>query len=248
MNIEKNNKKIVYKALFIFILYIYLKHGPAICFTLLEKNNILAYLFYPTGLLYTSIVKIVDNTSDPVVYLNLIYDSIFIIILVSNYIGILKEKFKDFKTNIFEFFKKYIKYWLMAIFLMAISNIMVENITNAAATNEENVRQLIEANPFILLIITGLMAPVIEELVYRLTVYNIVGKNKKLFIILSGLLFGGAHVIASATCINDLLYIIPYSIPGFALAYIYNKSNNIYVPMLFHCIHNTFAFILQILL
>lgn len=246
--VYKSNKKIIYKALIIFILYAYLKHGPAICYTLLEKNNILAYLFFPPGLLYSRIVNIVDKTSSPVVYLNLIYDTLFISILTISYKNELKNKFNEFKNNIFEFFKKYIKYWILAIILMAISSIIVQSITGSMSTNEENVRELINASPIILFIITGLMAPVIEELVYRLTVYNIVGKNKKLFIILSGLLFGGAHVVSSATCLVDLLYIIPYAIPGIGLAYIFYKSKNIYVTMLFHSLHNTISFLLQFLL
>ena len=73
MSEETNyKKKIFYKALFIFLLYIYFKHGHAICFTLVEKNNPLAYLFYPAGLLYTFIVKIIDKTPSPVAYLNLV--------------------------------------------------------------------------------------------------------------------------------------------------------------------------------
>ena len=56
------------------------------------------------------------------------------------------------------------------------------------------------------------------------------------------------HVISTLENLVDLLFIIPYSIPGFIFAYIYSKSKNIFVPISLHFIHNGIMMSLQILL
>jgi membrane protease YdiL (CAAX protease family) len=48
--------------------------------------------------------------------------------------------------------------------------------------------------------------------------------------------------------LTDLLFIIPYSIPGFIFAYVYTKSKNICIPISLHFIHNGIMMSLQILL
>ena len=69
-----------------------------------------------------------------------------------------------------------------------------------------------------------------------------------IFILLSGLVFGSMHVIGSCEHLIDLLFIIPYSIPGFIFAYVYTKSKNLCVPISLHFIHNGIMMSLQILL
>ena len=56
------------------------------------------------------------------------------------------------------------------------------------------------------------------------------------------------HVIGTLEHLVDLLFIIPYSIPGFIFAYIYTKCKNICVPISLQFIHNVIMMGLQILL
>ena len=106
------------------------------------------------------------------------------------------------------------------------------------------IKQKIE---LITIIITSIFAPFIEELIFRFSLRKIIGNRKYLFILVSGLLFGTAHVISYITGLSDLLYIIPYAIPGFTLAYVFVDSDNIYVPIGLHCLHNTLTLLLQLL-
>ena len=96
-------------------------------------------------------------------------------------------------------------------------------------------------------IITAIfIAPITEELIFRLNFRNIF-KNDLVFIIISGLAFGIMHFTGAKTS-EELLYIIPYSIPGFIFAYTLKKSNNIFVPISLHMIHNTLMVILQFII
>ena len=65
---------------------------------------------------------------------------------------------------------------------------------------------------------------------------------------MSGLVFGGLHVISSYTNLINLIYIIPYSIPGFIFAYTLVRSKNIFVPIGLHFFHNAIMMIVQIVL
>ena len=70
--------------------------------------------------------------------------------------------------------------------------------------------------------------------------------NNIIYILTSGLVFGSLHVIGSLKNLYELVYIIPYSIPGFIFAYVYIKSKNIMVPITLHFIHNGILMSLQI--
>ena len=122
---------------------------------------------------------------------------------------------------------------------MVISNIFIGLfITNAKAGNEEGVQQLIHSSRFLSIIAIGILAPIIEELTFR-KAFREVFTNKTLFVLASGLIFGGLHVILSLNSLWDLFYIIPYSSLGIAFGYMYQKTDNIYTSIIMHIFHNT---------
>ncbi len=180
--------------------------------------------------------------------INILYELLIIIIIIF----ILKESvindFNIYKKNIKAYYKEYIKYWFYALVLMYISNYLILLFfTNDIANNEQLVRQLFEVNPIFTFILASILAPILEELVFRLSIYKILQNHKYIFIITSGIVFGLMHVLGSANTLVEWLYLIPYSIPGCVFAYTLTKSNNIFVPISLHLTHNTFALILQVL-
>ena len=156
---------------------------------------------------------------------------------------------KKFIKNNVKYFKKYIKYWFLMLILMICSNLIVTFFTtNDIATNQETIIDTLKVAPIYTFIITVFVAPILEELVFRLSFRKIFAHTNFLFIFFSGLFFGGMHVLGSLNNLIDLLFIIPYSIPGFMFAYLYSKSKNIFVPISLHFMHNTIMMILQLLL
>lgn len=181
------------------------------------------------------------------VYLTL-YECFLLSIIVFIYRKDVIPNFKDYIKNIISYLKKYIKYWFIIIVLMILSS---ELITMFTTTNtSENQRIIIEEFkkvPIYMLIATILIAPILEELVFRLSFKKIFKHTNILFILFSGFMFGFIHVIGSLTSLIDLLFIIPYSIPGFIFAYTYSKSNNIFVPISIHLLHNLIMLLIQVL-
>lgn len=162
-----------------------------------------------------------------------------------------KEYIKDFKKyvkNFKEYMPKYMEYWALAFSLMLISNfIIITLFPNSIATNQVAINNILVEAPFYMIISAVLFAPFLEETIFRFS-FRKIFKNDLIFIILSGLVFGGLHVIGSFNNLIDLIYIIPYSIPGVIFAYTLVKSKNIFVPMSLHFFHNGIMIFIQIVL
>lgn len=162
-----------------------------------------------------------------------------------------KDIIKDFKIffnkNFFQYLKTSLKYWGIGLSLMLVSNFFISLVTNGKlAENEEAIRSLIKVSPFLMGIDIIILAPLIEELVFRKSPRNIV-ENKYIYSIISGLIFGGLHVVTSLESAVDLLYFIPYCSLGITFGLLYCKTNNIFSTITIHAFHNALAFILYII-
>ncbi len=158
----------------------------------------------------------------------------------------LVKDWQDLKQNHYRYFQTYLPYWLFALGLMMVSNFILFFLVGDQdiAENEQVIRETFQAAPIMVYISAVFLAPIIEELVFRGGFYYIF-RNKWLFVILSGLAFGAVHVLG-ATEVDQLLFIIPYTIPGIAFALALYHSKNFYVPIALHFMHNGIIMALQI--
>lgn len=162
-----------------------------------------------------------------------------------------KDIIKDFKNffnkDFFNNFKISLKYWSIGLAIMIISNLFISIITNGAiAGNEESVRELIDKMPLYMLFQIIIYAPLTEEIIFRKSIKDIFN-NKYLYILTSGLIFGGLHVVSSLNSTLDLLYLIPYCSLGIAFAALYTKTNNIFSTISVHALHNLLTFTLYLI-
>ena len=153
----------------------------------------------------------------------------------------------NMKENHKTYFKKYFKYWLIAVGIMMVSNAIINLIGNDISGNEQALRDLFKISPFYIYFSSVIFAPIVEELIFRQSIRNII-PNKILFIIISGVVFGGLHVLTGFSSPLDLLYLIPYCAPGIAFAYILADSDNILISMGLHYMHNGVLIALQFML
>ena len=188
------------------------------------------------------------STTNKYIYLAL-YQLLMLFVITFIYRKDFISNFKDFKSNIGSYIKKYIKYWIIALILMIISNIVISNFTTTfTSENNKAIINELKVAPLYILITTVFILPILEELVFRLSLRKIFTRTNILYIVLSGIFFGFIHVIGYLENMSDLLFIIPYSIPGFIFAYTHTKSNNIFVPISLHLIHNLVMIIILILI
>lgn len=179
-----------------------------------------------------------------VLYL-IICETIELIILIMLFYKKLKENLKDIKKNHREYFDKYFKYWLFILGVMMVSNLFIMLITNNQTSgNEQAVRDMLVKSPIYAYFSGVIFAPIAEELIFRRGLRNIF-RNDTIFILISGLIFGGLHIITGYSGPLDLLYLIPYCIPGIVFAYILTKTDNVLIPMSIHFMHNGILIALQ---
>ena len=255
MNIILNIIYVIASGLITLIFYMHLKN----------KDNLNSYLktFY-LGIGAVSVYFVMNEIAAlPLILLGInvatmptvikaIYLLSYEIIMLAIIYSILKDKINlaiiDIKKNHKEYFSKYFKYWLLALIIMSSSNILIGLINGGQiAGNEEAVRNTFDQAPIYMFISAVIIAPLTEEFIFRQALRNIFSNNK-VFIVISGLVFGGLHVVSSVSGWTDLLYLIPYCTPGFIFAYILVKSNNIFVSTGLHFLHNGIMMSLQILL
>lgn len=158
-----------------------------------------------------------------------------------------KKEFKKFTKHFMENMDIGVRWWMIGLFIMMVSNVMITYFFKAGgAGNEKIVQDMLDALPWLMLIDAGILAPFNEEIAFRKTLKDVFS-NKWLFVFLSFLLFGGGHVIGNATQFVDYLYIIPYGALGGAFALAYYETDTIFTSLSLHMFHNTVLVLLSIL-
>ena len=226
MNEKTNRISEIFKGILAIFLYFFLSSFPQLFIKILGIN------FYNLNNIFRQIYLI-------------LYELFITILILYIYKKDIIPNFKNFKSNIKEYINKYIKYWFIMLGLMILSNFIITLFTTTkVSNNQSDIIKLLGEYPIYTFFATVLFAPILEELIFRLSIKKIFN-NDTLFIIISGLLFGSLHVIGNFNSLIDLLFIIPYSIPGFIFAYLYSKSKNICVPIGLHFLHNSIMILLQ---
>ena len=177
-----------------------------------------------------------------------LFDISFILLLIFIYHKDLINDFKRFfNRNFFQNIRLSFKYWSIGLVIMVISNFIIAIITNGTlANNEKAVRSLIDTYPLYMAFQVMIYAPLTEEIIFRKCIKDCIN-NKILFVIISGLIFGGLHVISSVSSLIDLVYLVPYCSLGFVFAFLYIKTKNIYSTIVAHSFHNALAFLLYLI-
>ena len=113
--------------------------------------------------------------------------------------------------------------------------------------NQEIVVSLIKGEPILAFIVVVILAPIVEEIMYRYALFGAFLKhNRFLAYFISVLAFTIAHFIASFGSDNILLELVsffPYAFSGIVFAYIYEKSKNLGSAIIAHFINNFLSYI-----
>lgn len=157
------------------------------------------------------------------------------------------EEFKKFKNKFLDNFDVGVKYWFFGLLTMIGCNLLITKVfSGGGAANEDAVQGMISALPFVMLINAGFLAPWCEELVFRKSIKKIFN-NKWLYVLVSGVLFGLAHVLGQTSTWTDWLYMLSYGGLGAAFAASYYDTDTVFTPILFHTLHNVVLIIISII-
>lgn len=176
---------------------------------------------------------------------------VFYVVILSLMVGVFYKQlihdFKIFKSYFKEYFVLILKTWGKALVLVAIAAIIIYITTDKMkANNQIALQNSFNSNPVFIALLSMFYAPIAEELMFRGVLRKFI-KNKKLFVIVSGVVFGLMHVIDDSKTLAEFSYVFVYSILGIYLAGIYARTNNLCTNIFMHFMQNTLSVIGMIL-
>lgn len=155
------------------------------------------------------------------------------------------EDVKDIKNNK----KKYLKNILFNVLLIfgitIVTNFLLTLILDIKQTSENDfsLRTMYESSPLTLLFLTTLYYPVVEGIVFRKTVRDVIDQ-KWLFIIFSSLFYFFFNVAYTSLNINNLLSSLCYFFIMLVLSNNYFKTNNLTISILIISICNFITYLI----
>lgn len=227
----KDNVKNIFKLIISFVLFFNL-------------SLVIAYIFKLVGINYSDF-NYIDYAC-----LNTFIELIMFVVVLLFYKKYLKKDLVLFKLNKKDYIKKIISYFL--IFLVVkygvtlFSSLLLVMLGSDLVTseNQETVVTLAKTLPFMMMISTSLLAPFVEEGIFRLGIKKVIN-NKYLFILVSGLIFGFMHIFPTELPLYvALIESLNYVTMGLLLAYIYNETDNIYVVVIIHALNNLLSMLM----
>lgn len=174
--------------------------------------------------------------------------ALIFILMISVYFKQLKHDFKIFKEYFREYSSLVFKTWGKALVVTMIVSLILQIVTGVEkANNQINLQESFKTMPVFIALLSTLYAPIAEELMFRGTIRKFI-KNKKAFILVSGILFGLLHVIDDSKTLAEFSYVIVYSVLGMYLSTLYVKTNNLCANIFMHFLQNTLSVIGMLLL
>ncbi len=150
----------------------------------------------------------------------------------------------DFKNFHKEYLKTALKYWLIGLGLMIISNLIITSFLHDISANENINRELLSIYPISSVLSMAIIGPIIEEITFRASFKDAFSSSLS-FCLTTALLFGLVHI--AKLDLLEFLFVIPYGALGFFFAKAFYQTDNIYTSIFMHMLHNSLSIILIIL-
>lgn len=154
------------------------------------------------------------------------------------FLFIYKDKLKNDLKNIRnDLNTKNIIIIVLFLVLSFISNIILVNLLNQEASNQEIAVSMFKSFPLLGIPAICLFAPFVEEIIYRLPY-----KKNWLSIIISTIVFTFAHI--SNFSLIQMFFLIPYLFLSISFSFAYFKNENIILSTTTHILNNLISVVL----
>ncbi|MCF0112104.1 MAG: CPBP family intramembrane metalloprotease [Erysipelotrichaceae bacterium] len=131
---------------------------------------------------------------------------------------------------------------IMIYGLMIVTGLLIQTVFGLQqSANQDGVEVLMEYSPFMMIFLAAVMAPVVEELLFRGIFFRMTRPHGRIpAMLISALLFGLMHCMESLLAGNwaDLAFVLEYGAMGLVFCDVYEKTDSIWPCMLLHMLHN----------
>ncbi|MEG0365911.1 MAG: type II CAAX endopeptidase family protein [Coprobacillus sp.] len=219
---------------------------------------ILPLYLYCGSIIFNAILKFIIvtfsiemdlNTANAI--LNLISDLVMLIIVLFIMKDFLIVQWKDFFKNK----KDNLVYGCLIGVGLIYAGSFIGGILTALfgggqmSENQALIETITKSSPVLMIITTVLLAPILEEIIFRGILFGWAYEiNPKLAHFISAFVFALLHIILALLAGNvaEWIQIFSYFLMAIVLSYLYEKTNNIFVPVLTHTLNNLITMLLII--
>lgn len=174
---------------------------------------------------------------------NAITSIIFAIAIIFIYRKSFTNDFKDFGKNRWKYVKSILLNLVIILTITIIINsllVLVFNITDTSE-NDYSLRTMYESSPIVLFLLTAIYYPIVEGIVFRKTIKEVIDK-KWLFIIFSSLFYFFFNVAYTSFTLNNILSSLCYFFIMIVLSNYYWKTNNLTASILVISLSNIITY------
>lgn len=210
-------------------------------------NYILGY-----GLLYPAIIRRWQRqTQAPYDIQMLVNTCVYVFVFLVTVIPavpVLKFGWEKLTDNFSRNLRQVINSEIAMLFLLGVSSLLLSLLGLSSSHNQSEVHRMLLLDPYYYGVLVSVFAPFVEETVFRVCIFCRLKESgmKIPGYLVSSLLFGFVHIMDSVFkgYYWEWAFIIPYSLLGFVLAYIYDRTDCVWCSILLHMLHNSLSLLL----
>ena len=225
------------------------KASHSISYRLTKFETIAGWLYLPFYLLILNLLLQLANEKFSLgmtaLTMNIVYFAVNLLAVLLIFHGFLRQSF--FGGSFWNFVQALILgfalYYAGTWAVQALEHLLAGQVT---IYNNETVNDLIFENRYVMLAVSVVFAPVIEETLVRGVVFGTIRPaSRVLAYIVSALLFTLMHnwqYFGLYPALSILLSCLPYIPASVALAWVYEKGGTIWAPITLHALINAMSF------
>lgn len=166
----------------------------------------------------------------------------------SDFLSFKKQVEKNIRYIIKMFFIFMITKYVVSVLSVIIMTVCGFDTSSMTSVNQNLIEMYVKASPVLMFLSAAVLAPMYEEILFRIGIGKVI-RNKFLFVIISGFIFGFMHVFPLEEGISltlGLMQSITYVTMGIFLAYVYSKTGNIFMSIGLHFLNNLLSILTMI--
>lgn len=207
-----------------------------------NKNNLRSIMIIILYFIFPYVMKFLSGVK----WLVVLFYMLFALLILYLYRNTFKRDFKDIKENKKKYLSSILTNVVLIFVIMLVTNALIGMIFDIKQTSENDysLLSMFKKSPIVLMFLTSLYYPVIEGVIFRKSVRDIID-NKWMFIMFSSVFYFFFNVAYTSLSFTSIITSLCYLFSMMLLSSYYYKTNNSTASVLVMMIYNIIISILS---
>lgn len=207
-----------------------------------NKNNLRSIMIIILYFIFPYVMKFLSGVK----WLVVLFYMLFALLILYLYRNTFKRDFKDIKENKKKYLSSILTNVVLIFVIMLVTNALIGMIFDIKQTSENDysLLSMFKKSPIVLMFLTSLYYPVIEGVIFRKSVRDIID-NKWMFIMFSSIFYFFFNVVYTSLSFTSIITSLCYLFSMMLLSSYYYKTNNFTASVLVMMIYNIIISILS---